>query len=463
MSIFEIKSGETVHCVELNSGKKLTGHFKFDQKGIHAYIYSYENWFFLKTEPIVLLTEKNEIVSLHSVISGPSSNISRLIDPIRIVYRQDITSNIAVIGHDQWATTDKIKRVSFTVKHTEGLLRHQAKTESLSRRHPFNEDDFSLYSEPTGNMMVRADYNVTYSSEFDFPTNIWPRFELEFNEGETLYSYVHYASCYVQFLSFSLGVRLKPSDIRISRNSREEMIMMVGKQSYSGDHKVKYVWPEVEIDTRNNWIGGSLVCAADDEELFVLRQCVVSWIGRNTEWANAYALMMTSLTSRGEISATRLIAACKWFEEIPLTKPENAIAEEDINEIATVAAEKASELGYTSAIFRRVAGSLKAIRTESHEHRFSRLVRLVRQRFGYSILPENVVLHLHRAIEFRGRAAHGHFNPADRAERRAFSKAIHAMEAFCYLLTALELPIHEAGLKRVQHNPVIRDYLDAYE
>ena len=49
----------------------------------------------------------------------------------------------------------------------------------------------------------------------------------------------------------------------------------------------------------------------------------------------------------------------------------------------------------------------------------------------------------------------------DRAERRAFSNAIRAMEAVCYLLTALELPIHEAGLKRVQRNPVIRDYLDA--
>ena len=169
---------------------------------------------------------------------------------------------------------------------------------------------------------------------------------------------------------------------------------LVEKQSYPGDHNVNYVWPEVEIDTRNVWVGGSPVCAWDNEELLVLRQCVVSWIERDTEWANAYALMMTSLTSRGEISAARLFAACKWFEEIPLTKPENTIAEEDINEIASVAAEKALELGYESAIFRRVAGSLKAIRTESNEHRFSRLIRRVRQRFGYSVLPEDVVLHL---------------------------------------------------------------------
>lgn len=233
MSAFKIKSGEAVHCVELTSGKKLTGTFKLDQEGIHAYIYSYENPFFIKRkEPVVLLTEKNEIVSLHSILTGPPGNNSRLIDPTRIIYRQDIISNIAVIGHDEWTAIDKIKRVCFTVKHTEGLLRHQAKMKSLSKCRVPDEDNSSLYSEPIGNMTVRAGYSVSYSSDFDAPTNIWPQFELEFDGGRTLYKYVDHVSCYVQFLSFSLGVCLKPSDIRISRHSRDEMMALVEKQSY---------------------------------------------------------------------------------------------------------------------------------------------------------------------------------------------------------------------------------------
>ena len=180
MSQFEIKSGETTHCVQLNSGSKLTGNLKLDEDGIRAYIYSYEKCFFIKPEePIVLLTEKNNIVSLHSNISCPPGNISRAIDPTGTIYRQDIASNIAVIGHDAWATTDKIKRVSFTVKNTEGLLRHQVKTKALSRRHPLNKDDFTLYSEPIDDITVRADYAVTYSSNFDVPTNIWPRIAID--------------------------------------------------------------------------------------------------------------------------------------------------------------------------------------------------------------------------------------------------------------------------------------------
>lgn len=203
--------------------------------------------------------------------------------------------------------------------------------------------------------------------------------------------------------------------------------------------------------------------AWDDYELSVLRQCIVFWIERDTKWRSSYILMMNSLTLKNEISANRLIAACKWFEEIPLTKSQNTIAVEHIDTIASAAGEKARELGYKSAITRRIVGSLKAIRMESHKDRFSRLVILLRQRFGYPILPEDVVPQLCRAIEFRGKTAHGHFQPMDKAEFHAFSKSTYAMEAICYLLTALELPIHEKGLQRVQYNPVIRDYRNAYK
>jgi hypothetical protein len=203
--------------------------------------------------------------------------------------------------------------------------------------------------------------------------------------------------------------------------------------------------------------------AWDDDELSALRKCVVCWMGRHTEWHNAYVLMMSSLNLKREISAHRLIEACKWFEEIPLTKVQRAIMKEHIDAIASAAADKAGELGYEAAMKSRIAGSLKTIRMESHEDRFSRLVKLIRHKFGQSILPEGVVAHLRRAIDFRGKTAHGHFIPADEAEFREFSKSVRAMEATCYLLTALELPINEGGLKRVQSNPVVRYYLHAYE
>ena len=70
--------------------------------------------------------------------------------------------------------------------------------------------------------------------------------------------------------------------------------------------------------------------------------------------------------------------------------------------------------------------------------------------------------HLKRAIDFRGKSAHGHFSPSDESEFRAFVKSICAMEALCFLLTAYDLPIHAAGIKRAHFHPFISDYGRAF-
>jgi hypothetical protein len=88
---------------------------------------------------------------------------------------------------------------------------------------------------------------------------------------------------------------------------------------------------------------------------------------------------------------------------------------------------------------------------------------LVEAKFGSGVLPPEAVDHLKRAINFRGKSAHGHFHPENDVEFRAFSKSTRAMEALCYLLTGLDLPISAEGSKRVWSNPVLRDYRLAYD
>lgn len=172
--------------------------------------------------------------------------------------------------------------------------------------------------------------------------------------------------------------------------------------------------------------------------------------------------MMHSLTLRQQISADRLLTACKWFEEIPLTRAQPAIADDHIELIAQAAAQKGSDLGY-AAIKNRITGALKSIRTESNEDRFSRLLNTVERKFGESIFDAVILTHLKRALEFRGKSAHGHFSPADDAEYRAFVKSICATEALCSLLTACDFPITSAGIERARSNPFVRDYRLASE
>jgi hypothetical protein len=186
-------------------------------------------------------------------------------------------------------------------------------------------------------------------------------------------------------------------------------------------------------------------------------------MNRTAEWKNAYQMMMRSFALKGVISAERLINACRWFEEIPIAQIHNALTDEHIEAIAAAATHKAQELGYLPTIRERIAGAIKWVKAESAEERFTRLVALIEDRFGKGTLEEGAVAHLKRAIQFRGRTAHGHMNPKGDAEFRAFSKSIRAMEALCYLLTALELPISGAGKKRIRSNPLVQDYRLAYE
>jgi hypothetical protein len=459
-----VEKGKPVHCVELVTGKNLTGTLLLSDERIRAQVFSFTEFFYIKGEqPIILQAETNDIVSLHSNIThGPGTN-SRNIEPRRATYRQEIISNVAIVGHDAWTATDKVKRVSFNVKHSRELMHHDAKVRVIGRNKYPREVHFTIFRDKAEGMTLAAWYAATYGMEFDAPKELWPVFEIEFDEPRSIDDYIVHVSDYVDFLSFCLGVKLKPSAIHVDRLSFEEMKTAADDHTYRGNHEVHYVWPEAEIETRDLWVGGSPVRSWDDEELGALRACLVTWMNRATAWKNSYMMMMKSFGLKNVISAERLINACRWFEDIPIAQTQNALSAEDIRAISDVAAKKAQELGHLPIIRERIAGAIKWVKAESAEERFTRLVATIEKRFGKDVLSEGAVVHLRRAIQFRGRTAHGHFNPESDAEFRAFSKSIRAMEALCFLLTALDLPISEPGMKRIKNNPLVRDYRLAYD
>jgi hypothetical protein len=219
-----------------------------------------------------------------------------------------------------------------------------------------------------------------------------------------------------------------------------------------------------DVCERNTWVVVQVFTDfGNDKELDSLRACLVLWMKRAGEWRKSYRLMSTSFGLTNVISPERIINACRWFEEIPIAQSQNAISDEDINAISAAASRQASELGYSPIIRKRIAGAIKGIKVESAEERFRRLVDLIEKKFGKGLLGERSIEHLKHAIQFRGRTAHGHFNPGSEAESRAFFKSTLAMEAFCYLLTAADLPISEEGIRRIGFNPLVQDYRRAYD
>lgn len=450
-----------LHCVETITGRNLTGTFSLTSKEIRVDLYSFTDFFHIKVDQaIYLLGQTGEVISLHSNVGGGSGTTSHY---DRTIYHQRFISNIAIIGHDQWAMKDKVKRVTFRAKYTMELLRHKKKIEALGRSKYPKEESLKIFEEHVHGCVVKAWYGITYSFDFAGKRDLWPNFEIEFDQAKDINEYNVFVSSYIDFISFCLGVKLTPEYIRIDRLSRLEMVEAAKDGTYRGDHEVHYIWPETEIDFRDLWAGGSPVLAWDEEELDAFRACLVAWMNRADAWKKPYGMMMASFALKNTISAERFINACRWLEEIPTASAKNALSNEDINSITNAAVRRAEELDHGPAIRERIASAIKRVKSESADERFLRLVTMIDKRFGKNILPKNFISHLKPANKFRGKVAHKYFSPATDKEFNAFIKTMLALEALCFLLTALDLPISEEGKGRLRHNPLVRDYLSAFE
>ncbi|MEN3163807.1 hypothetical protein WI697_17315 [Tistrella mobilis] len=453
-----IEREQIQHCVEIVTGRGLTGKLLVGEREIRAEIFSYDKFFYIKGDsPIHLIAQTGETVSLHDVVvvgtcgGHPSA-----------VYSQSLIANVAIVGHDPWTESDRVKRVTFSVTHTMPLVRNNERFEGLGRTRYPSAEHLSLFRDKAKGMTLCAGYSGTWRLDFDVPKDIRPIFEIEFDEPQEISYYIRRVYHFVCFLSFCLGVKLRPHNIMIDRLSLDEA-RQVEEDLYRPPHKVYYVWAEAEIDSGDVWGGASPVLAYDEKELNAFRACLITWMDREAEWRSSYAMMMSSYALSRQVSAERLINACRWFEELPNARSKPSLAEEHVEEIAAAASLKAVELGLDAALRDRIAGSIKRIKEETAAERFTRLIAMVEEKFGKGVLPGDTLNHLRKAIQFRGRTAHGHFYPENDADHRAFLKATLALEALCCLLTAHDLPIAKAGLERMRANPPVRDYCNAYE
>jgi len=451
---------QPIHCMELMTGRNLTGFFSLRDDHIGATLYSYDDPFHVETEaPIHLCAANNEIISLHSNVAKSSGEHSRLSTPARTTYQQEIISNIAVTGHDAWTDKDRVKRATFEIKHSDRLLRHKKKFDSLvSSRHP-EKDAWQTLKERSGGFTIEVNHSTSYKGGSKTPDRVWTRFTIDFDAPATIHDFTNPVCDLYHFISFGFGAHLPPSEFHIDRMSYDEMEAAMEEQAYPGDHEVHYVWPQADIDSSELWLGGSPVIAWDDEELAAFCACLVVWMERSANWRKSYALMEACLKKKNEISPARLINACRWLEEIPLTIEEQTISDADIKTISTAASQAAKDLGIEEEICHRIQGSVRWLKKETREERFLRLVKKVQHKFGPKCLPETAVQDLKRAFGFRGKTAHGHYVPKDESEFRAFTRSIAALESLCLLLTAYDLPINDAGIERMKHTPLIRDYL----
>ena len=454
----DIELDHRYFCREETTGKGYCGmfHVKADDMAVELYAFDERYIGGDFDDLLVLRLANNTIASLHNNIPGSGGIPHMDLENERWTARRHVVSNVVIAGDNAWLQSDPVRRISFSIEHAEELLRHSDKFEAVVEAEFGDMPDSTLFVLKADGMTLKAWYPASGNITFKHATHIGVRYGIEFDEPRDLTSYMPEMLRLVHFVSATMGHRFAPSDIHFSRLTDAEYMAAVEERKGYREHKVHYVWPSEA--PKNLWVGRSFAHVRGEAELAAFQNCLKAWIERDAAWRSATNMMMGSLGLQRVMSGERLMTACRWLENIPGADSEMAVSKDDINAIAEVAGAEAAKRGhedYRARIADVIRGQLKK---ESNGERFARLYKSICDKFGDGALEDKVFSYLLRAMQFRGRVAHGDFEPDNEADYRSFAKSVYAMEALCYLLTIRDLPMSGEGARRATTQQIVANF-----
>lgn len=459
MAAGKLETNKEYICREQISGDSIAGQLMLTDEKFRVRLVSFDDYFLLNQENEVLPVrlEDNSYVTLYNAyFGGPGGSHSRT----EKTHNQTITANTLVHGWDKWRTDDPIKYVAFELPYAGELLRDYEKIKELETSSPWSDKDTYAIQIEVRDMKVRLGYRMSGSFMTEQVRVKAPVFAIEFCEPRKLNTYLNDVQSIVQFVAIILRRQMDPEEIRICRISDLEMMSQVKKGEFLGEHSVRQLWFKGSDEkTRDARTHSAFARMFDKAEKDAFQECMKTWIARESLWKRPNALMIETFRLQNEISAERMLAACKWLEEIPSARHEQVVDDGPIQKIVEAARKSASALGLGEALDQRIGPALSRLKMESHKQRFSRLVKHLNERFSIGFPDEKMTSHLIAAArDFRGKVAHGHFEPKDEQEDLNFFQAILAVEALCFLMTVSDLPITKDGVERLKYHPAVENY-----
>jgi len=453
-----LEKGREHVCCEQLTGKAVRGSLQVTDDHIKVRLVSFDEFFFVRDDAdyLPLRLEDNSYASMHRAhFGGPGSCSSRT----QITHNQTITASTLVHGPDEWTPDDPIRHVSFELPRADALLRYEPKIRELESNSPWKDVGSDVFTVDLPSLKVSLGYRGTISMRSERLSVDAPVIAVDFRDPRSIKSYLDDIQAIVRFVALNLGVQMEPQDIRIRRLSDEDTHAEVEKGDFLGDHTVTQIWfRKSRQGDANSRVHCAFATLLDEEEMRAFSGCLRVWLEREPEWARSNALMMDCLRLQKEISAERLLAACKWLEEIPIAQAVQVTDNNVIQSIAHAALETASRLGQEK-LKARISQSLSRLSLESHRERFDRLVNQLIERFGAGAVDSEITDYLIAALrDFRGKVAHGHYEPKDDNEYQRFIKAIFGVEALCLLLTCLKLPMTADAVRRIKSHPLVENY-----
>jgi hypothetical protein len=452
-----INPGDTIFCAEQSTDRVNSGVLEYRPEGRLETVFTAFNdrVNVAEADPIILLTDRAKYVSLYGNFT---TERHRKLGPgmaLKEVNTQRIVSTFGIVGDAPWQTTDRIKAVSFNIDHSLTILENRDALEKLGRISELESpEERYLFKLRAAGATISLYYTAGFSLRSQAPENVQARFEIEFDECKSLSDYSKLVEAIIAFFSFNLGVPLTPSEVRITQFSNDEIMKQLEKGNVTPDHEFIALFNPFPIHSDEIELFSSPYNSLNSCSLENLSEALSVWLNRDEEWHNAYSVMMGSLKHRNTISGDRLIAACKWLEEIPASQALQVLDDKKFSSIVE-AARKAASDAEANGLSDRISNGLKSIKLENSSERFRRLCRSVPIQVFLGTTDVEMAKDLKKAIQMRGRVAHrnlGHGKIDD------LNVSIKVVEALCFLLTLRELPSRENSEVNIRLHRLLSEY-----
>lgn len=406
-------------------------------------------------EYIVARTADNWFASFTSYVSTGSG--SRWGE--KQVFSQTFAINTAIIGWKPWLQGDLVRRTRFLVPKADDLLHHSTVHHQIANSRLGSSPANEVVSCPVVGGTVRIYYSWTGNSISDYPLQIWPEVEMEFDEHIPESTVRDRVTCFLQFLSAASSIRFVEDGQTVSKVPHAEWLAEIEAGSQDTDWSI-YHWADARDRAplgEHGGAHGAFATNRDDEERLRFSDCLTEWFRRYPEWEGACSAMMEALSLQNVMNAERLLNVTRWLEATPGTQPGRIFTDDHRSALGKLAARGAENLGYDLSLRGRVKGAVSGIK-EDRNLVWKRLVSEIQAVFGEHLIANDLAAWVGKAFSLRGNAAHRPIIGFTEAEYETFSRAVFSAECFALLMLLKDLPMTAEGRRRVGEAPLVRYY-----
>lgn len=453
MTDIRIEPGKRYYCELIDHPDRLGGTFAIQGGDIRLSLVSLHAFFHIDDERnLRVRTEDNWIASMFETLGDGWSERP---GEVTTAYQQNVTSNTTLVGWDAWTDEDRVMRVRFRIAGADALFENTPMYDSVMNA-TMGSVPSDMLAAVTAEEEVTARLALSGGLRSPRPKTATPWFRIAFTEGRTLPQMRQAVTRVVRYVSCVAGVGLEATEVSVSRCAHDESLRRRELREPVHEHLVHYYHGADDHRSRSASPRSTLASLRDPTGRESFEAGLRTWIERDENWSAATAMMMATLDTQNVMSASRLLDATRWIEDMPGAEAQGVIDKQHAKALGKLVGKEAARLGYGN-VGGRYRNAISMISSENHRDRFVRLLGDVRSVFGSDIVGDDIVDWLVEAMRMRGPAAHGARSAIDH-DQEAFSAAVLALECMDALLTLKDLPIGAEAIRNAQRHLLVQGY-----